>query len=677
MKFDSKQEARKRLEKLKDTINHHRYQYHVLDKEDISHEALDSLKDELYRIEQKYLDLITPESPSQRVEGKPLDTFKKITHKIPQWSFNDAFNENDIYDFDKRIKKFLKDDIDESDDMAYTCELKIDGLKVILEYENGILKSAATRGDGKVGEDVTANIKTIESIPLSLNKKINAVFEGEIWMGKKGLKRLNKKRKKEGQEQFANPRNAAAGSIRQLDPKIAAARPLNSFIYDMPYSNSSIPNTQFEELTELQDLGFKVNKNFKLCKNVDEVITFWKQAQKLKDKEDYHIDGVVIKVNRRSYQETLGFTGKAPRFAIAFKFPAQQVQTVVEDIAFQVGRTGIITPVAHLRPVPVAGSVVSRATLHNEDQIQKLDVRIGDTVILQKAGDVIPEIVSVLLEMRTGKEKKFVFPKHILACGGDGRIERVAGQAAYRCVNKNSFAQQKRKLHHFVSKRAFNFDGVGPKILDMLVEHNLVSTYDDIFTVTKGDLLELPGFKEKAAENVLSSIEKSRNVELPRLIIGLSIDHVGEETAYDIAKHFKTIQNIEEASIEKLSNISGVGEIVAESLHSWFKNADNKKLMRRLLKQITVKEPKRVKGKSAISGKTFVVTGTLDSITREEIHEKIRDAGGNVSSSVSENTDFVVAGKNPGSKYDDAKKHGISILGKKEFLNLLQNISEE
>lgn len=677
MKFDSKQEAQKRLEKLKNTINHHRYQYHVLDKEEITPEALDSLKDELYKIEQKYPDLVTPDSPSQRVEGKPLNTFKKITHKVAQWSFNDAFSKDDIYDFDKRVKKFLKEDIGERDDIAYTCELKIDGLKVILEYENGMLKSAATRGDGKVGEDVTANIKTIESIPLSLNKKIDAVFEGEIWMGKRGLKTLNKKRKKEGQEQFANPRNAAAGSIRQLDPKIAAARPLDSFIYDMPYSNSSIPETQFEELAELQDLGFKVNKNFKLCKSVDEIITFWKQAQKLKDKEDYHIDGIVIKVNKRSYQKTLGFTGKAPRFAIAFKFPAQQVQTVVEDIVFQVGRTGIITPVAHLRPVSVAGSVVSRATLHNEDQIQKLDVRIGDTVILQKAGDVIPEIVSVLIEMRTGKEKKFVFPKHVPACGGDCRIERAVGQSAYRCVNKNSFAQQKRKLYHFVSKKALNIDGVGPKILDLLIEHNLVSTYDDIFTVTKGDLLELPGFKEKAAENVLSSIEKSRNVELPRLIIGLSIDHVGDETAHDIVNNFKTIQNIEKASIETLSKIEGIGEIVAQSLSAWFKSTDNKKLMKRLLKQITVKELKKINRKSTISDKTFVVTGTLDSLTREEIHEKIRDAGGDVSSSVSENTDFVVVGKNPGSKYDDAKKHGISILGEKEFLNLLQNISEE
>lgn len=679
------QDTKKRYEKLKKTINHHRYLYHVKDHEEISAEALDSLKNELAKIEEEYPELITPDSPTQRVAGEPLKEFKKIKHKVSQWSFNDAFNEADIYAFDERVKRFIKSKIPEdspressrglSSWIGYTCELKIDGLKVVLEYENGLLKTAATRGDGKIGEDVTSNIKTIQSIPLKLERPVDIIVEGEVWLGKSGLADLNKKREKAGEPPFANPRNAAAGSVRQLDPRIVAERNLDSFIYDIALSSEKVPDTQFEELKLLQKLGFKVNKHFKFCKDIDEAIDFWKEWKDKASKEDYLVDGVVIKVNERKHQEVLGYTGKAPRFAIAFKFPAEQVTTVVEDIALQVGRTGVLTPVARLKPVSVAGSTVSRATLHNEDEIKRLDVRIGDTVILQKAGDVIPDIVSVLKEMRTGKEKEFKFPKKVPVCGGDGSIERIEGQAAYRCVNKNSFTQQKRKFQYFVSKKAYDIEGLGPRIVEKLLEKNLISSFDDIFILKKGDLLELEGFAEKSADNLLSEIEKSKQIELARFLISLSIDQVGEETAYDLAEHFGALKNIQNASKEELENIEGIGGIVARSIFDWFREKENQKLLNRLLKHVTIPQQgpsllKLQQGRSLL-GKTFVLTGTLRGFSRDEAKAKIRALGGNISGSVSKNTDYVVAGADPGSKYADAKKLGIKILNEKEFIELI------
>ncbi|MFQ5661813.1 MAG: NAD-dependent DNA ligase LigA [Candidatus Paceibacteria bacterium] len=657
---------KERYEKLKETIDYHRYLYHVKDTQEISAEALDSLKNELAKIEEQYPELVTSDSPTQRVAGEPLKEFKKIKHKVAQWSFNDAFDENDIKNFDERVKRILGENINPT----YTCELKIDGLKVVLEYEKGLLKTAATRGDGKVGEDVTANVRTIESIPLKLKKDIDVIVEGEVWLGKKSLEKINKKKEKDLEPPFANPRNAAAGSIRQLDPQVVADRNLDSFIYDIALSSEEIPDNQFDELKLLQDLGFKVNRNFKFCKNIGESIDFWKQWKGKIEKQDYLIDGVVIKVNERQYQEKIGYTGKAPRFAIAFKFPAEQVTTQVEDIVLQVGRTGVLTPVAHLKPVSVAGSTVSRATLHNEDEIKRLDVRVGDTVILQKAGDVIPDIVSVLKEMRTGKEKEYKFPKKVAAGGGDGSIERIPGQAAYRCVNNNSFIQQKRKFQYFVSKKAYNIEGLGPRIIDQLMEKNLVSTFDDIFTLKKGDLLELEGFAEKSADNLLRDIEEAKQIELGRFLISLSIDQVGEETAYDLAEHFGTLKNIQNASKEELENIEGVGGIVAESIYNWFKDKENRKLLNHILKHIKIKEKKISMQGRTLYGKSFVLTGTL-SMSRDEAKAKIRSLGGNVSSSVSKKVDYIVAGKNPGSKYDDAKELGTKILNEGEFIELI------
>ncbi len=683
-----------RLEKLKASIEKHRYNYHVLDKEEISAEALDSLKRELSQIEEQYPELVTPDSPSQRVAGKPLEGFKKVLHKVPQWSFNDAFTEEDMVKFDERVKRFLVGGIP-----TYICELKIDGLKVVLEYEKGLLKTAATRGDGKVGEDVTENVKMIESVPLRLHEDIDCIVEGEVWMAKSTLAELNKQRAKQGEEPFANPRNLAAGSIRQLDPQMVKDRKLNTFIYDISYlepkpnGDSNLPPRQSEELKRLQQLGFKVNPHFAQCKNISEVVAFWNKWQKQAPKQDYLIDGVVIKVDERALQDALGYTGKAPRWGIAFKFPAEQVTTVVEDIVLQVGRTGVVTPVAHLRPVLVAGSTVARATLHNEDEIKRLDVRIGDTVILQKAGDVIPDVVKVLTELRTGKEKPYVFPKFVEACGGDGRIERIPGQAAYRCVSKDSGAQLRRKLYHFVGKHAFDIEHMGPKVVDALLDAGLISSAADIFDLKKEDLLSLERFAEKSAERVYEAIQGARKVTLARFIISLSIPQVGEETAHDIAKHFSTLEKVMAADVPALEAIEGVGPIVSQAVVGWFAQEKNRALVKHLLRNVEIEKMSAVPkvsaanvarggakgsagggvngGAALLAGKTFVLTGTMASMDRDEAKDIIRSLGGDVSGSVSVKTSYVVAGENAGSKLAKAEDLGVKVLSEEEFLKMM------
>ena len=675
MKGQITQEVTARLGKLKQTIERHRYLYHVLDTPEISEAALDSLKHELVELETRYPELVTPDSPSQRVAGKPLSEFKKVVHTVPQWSFNDAFSPEEMVEFDTRVKRFLATRFDLVNKVepcpTYTCEHKIDGLKIVLEYKDGLLFQAATRGDGKVGEDVTENVKTIESVPLRLNESVDIIVEGEVWMAKSQLKRLNARRKKAGEGPFANPRNLAAGSIRQLDPKIVAERKLRTFIYDIA-KYSAVPPTQSEELALLSKLGFKVNSHNRHCSDINEVISYWKEWQKKMPKEDYLADGIVVKIDEREYQDMLGYTGKAPRWGIAFKFPAEQVTTTVLDITLQVGRTGVLTPVAHLKPVSVAGSTVSRATLHNEDEIKRLDVRIGDTVILQKAGDVIPDIVRVLKELRAGKEKEFIWPKTVPECGGDGRIERIPGQAAWRCVSSDSFAQTKRRFYHFVSKKCFDMDGLGPKIIDVLLEKNLISTFDDIFTLEKGDLLALPRFAEKSVNNLLASVDESRKVTLTRFIASLSIPQVGEETANDLANHFGKLEKIKDATFDELEAISGVGPIVAQSLTDWFGKKSNSKLLERLLKHVTIDMVKKIDISTLpFAGKSFVLTGTLSTMSRDEAAQKIRELGGDISSSVSKNTSFVVAGENPGSKLDKAEKFGVRVLSEDEFFKML------
>ncbi|MDO8603906.1 MAG: NAD-dependent DNA ligase LigA [bacterium] len=677
-------EARERLFSLRKTIEHHRYLYHVENKSEISPEALDALKHELVLIEKAYPGLITPDSPSQRVAGAPLKGFKKVKHTVAQWSFNDAFDAEEMREFDTRVKNMLarqapplaslpRAGLGEKASVTYVAELKIDGLKVVLTYEKGILVNAATRGDGIIGEDVTTNVKMIESIPLSLTEKVSGVFEGEVWMAKSTLVRLNKEEIKAGREPYANPRNLAAGTMRQLDPGMVKARTLNSFIYDITAFDGDIPDTQIEELKLLKKLGFKVNGHFTECKNIEEVVAYWQKWQKRAPKEDYWIDGVVVKVNEREYQDALGYTGKAPRFGIAFKFPAEQVTTVLEDIVLQVGRTGVVTPVAHLRPVSVAGSVVSRATLHNEDEITRLDVRIGDTVILQKSGDVIPDIMAVVKEMRTGKEKKFVFPKSIEDSDGiSSPILRIPGQAAHRCVNKNMFSQKRRKFYYFVSKKCFNIDGCGPKVIDALLDAELISNFDDIFTLTLGDVLALPRFAELSAKNLIEAIDNARTITLGKFLTSLSIEHVGEETAHDVALAFGSMEKIRKATFDDFNNIYGVGEVVAHSLSNWFADPHHSALLGRLLSEIKIINPERKVAKGKLAGKTFVLTGTMTSMSRDEAKDKIRALGGEIAESVSSKTSYVVAGENPGSKYEKAQKLGVPILTELEFLKIVE-----
>jgi DNA ligase (NAD+) len=663
-------DIRERVEKLREAINRYRYLYHVEDREEIPASALDELKHELSSLEEKYPELVTLDSPTQRVAGEPLPEFKKVPHKVAQWSFNDAFSEEELRAFDTRVQKGVREEYGANARATYSSELKIDGLKIVLTYEKGKLKTAATRGDGSVGEDVTMNVRTIDSVPLTLTRLVDVIVEGEVWMGKTALKELNKKREKENEPVFANPRNAAAGGIRQLDPKVAASRNLDTFIYDMADGSEPVPDTQIAELALLKNLGFKVNKELAHAETIEDAIRFWKKAQKEREKWDYLIDGIVVKVNERAYQNALGYTGKAPRFAIAFKFPAEQVTTVIEDINLQIGRTGILTPVAHLKPVNVAGVMVSRATLHNEDQIERLDVRIGDTVIIQRAGDVIPEVVKVVPELRPKNSKAYRFPKKVAECGGDGSIERVPGMSAWRCVAKDSAAQQRRRFYHFVGKHAFDIEGMGPRTIDILMDEGLLTNYADIFTLTEGDVSNLEGFAELSSKNLIEGIHARRKISLDRFLIGLSIPQVGEETARDLAAEFGMLEKIRRASVEDLESVEGIGGIVAKSVVDWFKDPDNAHALEHLLKEVSVtKGEGRVTGK--FSGKTFVLTGTLESLSREEAATKIRALGGSVSGSVSKNTDYVVSGTDPGSKYEKALKLNVSVLDEKAFLALL------
>lgn len=669
-------EMKERYEKLIKLIDHHRYLYHVLDKPEISDEAYDSLLKELIDIEEKNPNLISPLSPSKRVGGEVLKEFKKVPHTTRQWSFDDVFDFEELKKWDEKINRMIeKEPLLKDEKLEYCLELKIDGLKIILTYKNGEFVQGATRGDGQIGENVTENLKTIQSIPFVLNKKIDTVVVGEAWMNKKELEKINEERKKKGEQLFANTRNAGAGSIRQLDPKVTAKRKLDTFIYDIDkIDNISLPKTQGEEIELLKILGFKTNPFFEIVDSISGVQRFYEEWTKKKDSLDYALDGIVIKINSRLIQEKLGYTGKTPRWGVAYKFPAEQVTTVVEDIVLQVGRTGVLTPVAHLRPVRVAGSLVSRATLHNEDEIKRLDVRVGDTVILQKAGDVIPDIVSVLKDLRTGKEKEYKFPKVVADCGGDGRIERVPGQVAWRCVSKDSFAQKRRRFYHFVSKKAFNIDGCGPKIIDVLLDNNLITSYEDIFTLKKGDLLALPRFAEKSVDNLLASIENSRKINLPRFLVGLSISQVGEETTIDLAKHFKTIDRLRDASFEDLQNLDGVGPIVATALADWFGDKNNKKVLDNLLKEVEIEKvsTKAInKAAQKFSGQTFVITGTMSSMDRDEVKAKIRTLGGDVSESVSSKTTYLITGENAGSKLEKARRLGVRVLTESDFLKII------
>lgn len=663
--------ARERAKKLREAIGKYRHLQHAKDESPISPEALDSLKDELAKLEELHPELVTPDSPTQVVAGEVMPELAKVRHKISQWSFNDAFTEDDVRAFDERIRRALSAAGVKNPRPTYDLELKIDGLKVVYTYRGGKLSVAATRGDGVVGEDVTHNIRTIKDIPQTLTRSVDCVVEGEVYLTKSGLQKLNEERKKKGEPLFANPRNAAAGSIRQLDSSIARARPLAAFVYDLAECSEEIPKMQTGELEYLAKLGFPVEPHHAHADSLEEVLAYWGEWQgKKREGLDYQLDGVVLKVEEREYQEALGYTGKAPRFALAFKFPPEQVQTILEDITLQVGRTGKLTPVAHLRPVAVAGTTVARATLHNEDFIKEKDIRIGDTVILQKAGDIIPEIVEVIPELRPKTTRPWTFPTRSPLCGGDGRVERVPGEAAHRCVVPGSFEQQARKLIHFAGKSALDIDGLGRETVKLLMEEKLVANPDDFFELTKDELLKLEGFEELKANNLLQGIKTARKVPLDRFLIGLSIPHVGEETAFLLASGMKTISALMKASSDALSRIEGVGPIIGEAVAQWFADKKNQETLERLLKHITLQKVTAPSG-GPLSGKTVVVTGTLPTLSREEAEALVRKAGGKAAGSVSKKTAFVVAGEAAGSKLDKAKELGVKILNEVAFRKIL------
>lgn len=671
------QQARERAEKLRDLINYHAHRYYVEDAPEISDAAYDALFHELLALEERFPSLIAPDSPTRRVGGVASERFEKVRHAVPQWSFDNVFSAEEMRAWDVRVRKWTREAGFAEHDVSYTCEHKIDGLKIVLTYERGILVRAATRGDGEVGEDITQNARTIRSVPLSLSEDIDITVAGECWLAEKELARINEERIAADEQPFANTRNAAAGSLRQLDPAVTASRRLDAFLYDIDAIDSrdtgvKTPATQKEELTLLTKLGFKVCDGAQVCGSADEIIALYETLVKQKHKHAYGMDGLVVKVNRVDIQTRLGFTAKAPRWGVAFKFPAEQATTVVEDIILQVGRTGVLTPVARLRPVRVGGTLVSRATLHNEDEIQRLGVCVGDTVVLQRAGDVIPDIVQVLTELRPVSAKEFAFPKHLHACGGDGRIERIPGQAAWRCVNPDSPERRRRALEYFISKHALDIDGLGKKTAALLVDEGLVQTFDDIFTLTEGDFLALPGFADISAKAAVESIRSAaRAVSLERLITGLSIAHVGEETARDLAEHFKTLERLRGATKEELEAVPGVGGIVADSVRAWFDDTENAAMLERLLEHITLRaEQVKTRG-TALSGKTFVFTGTLENISREEAEREVRALGGHAASTVSKKTDFVVAGRDAGSKLEKARALGVKVISEEEFDKLI------
>lgn len=660
------QKVEKRAVQLRELLAYHAHRYYTLDAPELSDSAYDALHRELRELETAHPELLDKDSVTQKVVGGVLPGLEKVKHVVPQWSFNDAFTEEEVRAFDARVRKVS------GGAPTYDLELKIDGLKIVLTYERGALVSAATRGDGEVGEDVTHNVRTIREVPERLARPINLIVEGEIYLSRAGFSELNKKRREAGEPEFANPRNAAAGSIRQLDPAVAAERPLGAFIYDVAETSEAFPVTQSEELAYLAGLGLPVNMEHRHADSLREIFEYWEHWRgSARDAVDYQLDGIVIKVENRALQDVLGYTGKAPRFALAYKFPPEQVQTRVEDISLQVGRTGKLTPVAHLTPVAVAGTVVARATLHNEDFITEKDIRIGDTVILQKAGDIIPEIVAVVKELRPKSARVWHFPTHSPLCGGDGRIERVPGEAAHRCSVAGSFEQQARKLIHFAGKSALDIQGCGRETIKLLMEHDLIADYDDLFTLTKDELLTLDGFEETKAANLVAAIQQARTVPLDRLLIGLSVPHVGEEIAYLLATHYGTLVALRAASENELSKIEGIGTIIGTSVATWFRDPAHTTLLTRLKKHLTITTV-AAPTKGPLSGQTVVITGTLPTLSREEAERRVREAGGKPAGSVSVKTSFVVAGSEAGSKLAKAETLGIPVLDEQAFLDRIK-----
>lgn len=698
-----KVEARKRIELLKSKITKLNYDYFVLDKSSVEESVRDSLKKELIALETKFPDLVTPDSPTQRVGSILSGKFEKVAHTTQRKSLADVFSSEEIKEWHGRIKKLVTEDIE------FICELKLDGLNITVHYENGLFKRALTRGDGINGEDVTHTARTIESIPLKLNENINLEVSGEVFLSKKSFEKINKKQQEMGDKTYANTRNLAAGAIRQLDPGVAAERNLSADFYEIGKNSiKESPTTQEEVLKTFTKLGLPTESHYKKFKNIDDVIKFCDEYNEKRDSLPYEIDGIVIKVNDLSQQQKMGKTAKTPRYAVAYKFPAQQVTSEILDIILQVGRTGAITPVAIMKPVLVAGSVVSRATLHNEDEIDKKDIRIGDTVIIQKAGDVIPEVVESLKDMRTGKEKKFKFPKNCPACNSP--IEREEGKAAYRCTNDKCPGKEQESLIHFVSKKGFDIEGLGEKVAIQLKQDGLINDFADIFMLGKSDFMKLDLFKDKRAENITESIEKSSHIPIEKFIFSLGIRLMGETGSYDLAKYlldhakksenkmekfkkqkdeqtlfelqkaepeeedFSILDLIETAKslkYEDLENIDGIGEKAAAIIYEWFHNEENIALLEKLYKVGVTLDISNTKSTGELSGKNFLITGSLKTMTRDQAKELIRKNGGKVLSGVSRDLNYLVVGEEPGSKLSKAKELGIEIVSEEDLLNKL------
>ena len=657
------EQAQARVLELRTLIDEANRQYYVLDQPELTDAEYDALFRELVELETQYPDLLTPDSPTQRVGGPPSDAFGKVTHRTPMLSLTDAFDHDEVREFDKRVRRALGEV-----NVEYVTELKIDGLAISLLYEDGRYKVGATRGDGSVGEDVTPNVKTIPSVPLSVTipKEFPTAFEvrGEVYMPKRSFERLNAQLAAEGKPLFANPRNAAAGAVRQLDPRITARRRLDTFIYALDPPGGA--KSQDRILARLGEMGFHVNDNRRTHADIDAVIGFLDEWEQKRPGLDYGIDGIVIKVNDLAQQAELGFVSRRPRWALAFKFPPEQAETIVEDIKVYVGRTGAITPVAWLTPVQIGGTTVSRATLHNEDEVARKDVRPGDHVIVQRAGDVIPDVVRVLKEKRLKSRRPWHMPKKCPECGTD--LVREPGESATRCINPTCPAQVLEHLRHFVA--ALDIEGLGYATLQQLIDRKLVKDPADLYHLTREQLLSLEGFADKSAQNLLDRVEGSKPTTLRRFLVALGINHVGWTMAGWLADHFGAIDRVQSAGVDDLRAIGGIGSTVAEEVHEYFQRPQSRRLIERLLAAgIEIKQPERVDG--PLSGKTFVLTGTLTSLTRGQAEERIKTLGGAIGSAVSKKTDYLVVGADPGFKLEKAQRLKIPILEETAFLELL------
>ena len=658
-----------RIEALKEQLNRWSHEYYVEDKPTATDAEYDKAYHELVALEAEHPEFVTPDSPTQRVGGEVLDQFQKVTHTNPMLSLSNAFSKEDLEEFDARLRKLTNRAIE------YVCELKIDGLSIALTYQNGQLVLGATRGDGTTGEDVTGNVRTIKSVPLSLKEPWNIEVRGECYMPKKAFVALNQSREEEGLEVFANPRNAAAGSLRQLDPKIAAKRNLSVFLYSSPSVEELNVSTQEELLEKMAEIGFVTNPERLKCQTIDEVWNYIETIASKRPDLPYEIDGMVIKVNDFTAQEEIGFTVKAPRWAIAYKFPAEEAQTVVRDIEWTVGRTGVVTPTAVMDPVQLAGTTVRRASLHNIDLIKERDIRLEDTVVIHKAGDIIPEVTRVILEKRPETSKPYEFPTTCPVC--HEKLEHLEEEVAIRCLNPKCPAQLTEGLSHFVSRNAMNMSGIGPRVIKQLFEEGLVMDVADLYKLTLDQLLALDKVQQKSAENILEAIEKSKENSLERLLTGLGIRHVGTKAAKELAQHFKTMTALQEASIEQLLEIDGLGDIIAYSVKTYFEQPSVQELIQELqdsgvnMTYLGVTKDDSAASGHVLSGKTVVLTGTLEQLTRQDAKEKLESLGAKVTGSVSKKTDVVIAGHSAGSKLTKANDLGIEVWSEQQFLDSL------